>query len=330
MKKRAFRAVPLILAAIAIFGVYSCTAPTLDRSMGAAMNAEPALKARDLTPSAAIEYDTSVPAIPTPRSLESTLPAPTLILLYHNITASAYPGDYDRNVDDFRADLRFLRDSGITFINLSDIERIQSGTLVPLEGQRFAAIVIDDGFASAYSMAFPVLKEESVPATFFITTANIGEPGFMTWKQIDEIATWTPHGAERAFFEFGSHTVDHQSLAYDPEAYPDKNDYIIFLNMELNQSKTALLPHMNSKQNSIFLALPFGDASDEPEVTYAAIRMGYAGVRNSNYGAFDASDPDWNYRLPCAVMYGSSKVSSTIPLYTPYLYRTGTVHLTIR
>ncbi len=330
MKKCRIRAVPLLLAVIVSISAFSCAVPVQDVTKGTPMNAEPTSKVVDLTPSAPIEYDTSVPTIPTPRSIASTSPAPTLILLYHNITASAYPGDYDRNIDDFKADLQFLRDSGCTFINLSDIEKIQSGALVPSEGQRFAAIVVDDGFTSAYSMAFPVLKEKGIPATFFITTANIGETGFMTWKEVDEIASWTPYGATQAFFELGSHTVDHQSLAYNATTYPNKNDYIIFLNMELNQSKIALLPHMNSKQSSIFLALPYGDASDEPEVTYAAIRMGYAGIRTSNYGAFDASDPNWNYHLPCAVMYGSTEVSSTLPLYNPYLYRTGTVHLTIR
>ena len=330
MEQCRIRALPLILAAIVILSAFSCAGPIQDANKGTPMNAEPASKVVDLTPSALVEYDTSVPTPPSSRSIESTSPAPALILLYHNMTSSAYPGDYDRNINDFRADLRFLRDSGCTFINLSDIEKIQSGALVPTEGQRFAAIVIDDGFISAYTMAFPVLKDEGVPATFFITTANIGATGFMTWRQVDEISSWKPRGSTPAFFELGSHTVDHRSLAYDPVAYPDKNDYIIFLNMELNQSKIALLPHMNSKQSSVFLALPYGDGSDEPEVANAAIRMGYAGIRTSNYGAFDASNPEWNYRLPCAVMYGSFDVSSALPLYNPYLYRNGVVNLTIR
>lgn len=330
MQKRIFCLALLAAGIAACIIAVSCTAPFKNANLDVPMNVELTSKTVNLTPTAPIEYDTSVPVIPAQQSVESTFPAATLILLYHNITTLTTPGDYDRNIDDFEADLQFLRDSGCTFIRLSDILKIQSGEIVPTEGQRFAVIVLDDGFASAYTMAFPLLKAYNIPATFFLVTANIGTAGFLTWSQVDEIASWTPASGTQPFFELGSHTVDHQSLAYNAETYPDKNDYIVFLNMELNQSKAALLPHVNPKQSSMFLALPYGDASDEQEVFYAAIRMGYAGIRTSNYGAFDAFNPDYNYHLPCAPIFGSTDISSVMPLLDTMLQKTGTVQITIR
>lgn len=47
------------------------------------------------------------------------------------------------------------------------IERVRDGNRLP---PRAAAITFDDGYRNFYEYAFPILKEFSLPATFFITT----------------------------------------------------------------------------------------------------------------------------------------------------------------
>lgn len=284
-------------------------------------------KVVDLTPSAPIEYDTSMPTLPNLQSVGAGTPAPVLILMYHHIVELSEPGTYDRTLQDFESDLQYLQDNDITVIRLSDLSKIQSGDITPLDGQRFAVITFDDGYTSQYEDAVPLLKEYDMPATFFLITSVVGTENYMTWNQIEELANYSPPGETQPFFEIGSHTVDHQSLAYDATKYPDKNDYIVFLNMEMNQSKEAILQHVN--QSNIFIALPYGDGSFEQEVKYAAIRTGYTGIRTSIYGAFDAYNTDWNYHLPSLAILGDTDISVLSSYYDPLLQPTGMVNIAI-
>jgi len=96
------------------------------------------------------------------------------------------------------------------------------------------------------------------------------------------------------------------------------------------QSRIALLPHLNAHQSSLFLALPYGDGAYEQEITYAAIRTGYSGVRTTISGAFNASDTAWNYHLPCAGIYGSTDIASILPLYDQLLVKDGLLRITLR
>jgi len=291
-------------------------------------NSDAESKIVELTPSDPIEYDTFVPSLPVLQSAGSGTPAPVLILLYHNITELSAPGTYDRRLQDFESDLNYLKDNNITVIRLSDILRIQSGEIVPEEGQQFAVITFDDGYFSQYSKAFFLLKEYGMPATFFIITSFVGTTDYMTWEEIGEMASYSPGNGQQPFFEFGSHTVDHRSLTYDASTFPDKNDYIMFLNMELNQSKNAILEHVN--QTNIFLALPYGDGAYEEEVLYAAVRTDYTGIRTSIYGAFDAYNTNWNYHLPCVAILGSTDIGVLPDYYEQLLPETGLLRLSIR
>lgn len=327
MKNKLFFVVHVLMAALIVL-VTACTPMSGNLSSEQPMNEEPASKVVTLIPHDEIELDTSIPSLPAQKSIVAEKKCAAVILMYHNITTLTTPGVYDRTIQDFQADMQYLRDAGFTFIRLSEILALQAGTLIPEEGQRFASIVIDDGLISAYTRAFPILKNENIPATYFIATANINEPGFMTWAQVDEIASWSPAGSPQVFFELGSHTVDHRSLAYDPTLFATKEDYILFLNMELNQSKATLLAHVNPMQNSLFLALPYGQGADEPEVYYAALRMGYAGIRTSEYGAFNPLDPALNYRLPSAVIYGTTDIATVPLLCEPFLQSLGSVNIT--
>ena len=62
----------------------------------------------------------------------------------------------------------------------------------------------DDGCLSTYTRAFPILEKYSYPATAFIITSAVGEPGYMTIEQILDLVN---NG-----WEIGSHTVSHADL----------------------------------------------------------------------------------------------------------------------
>lgn len=316
-KSKLFIVVSVIF--VSLFFIASCSVGTVSPTNEAQHNADVEARPVNLTPSEALELDTSVPVQAISPKAISTSMAKVIILMYHNISSDIVPGDYDRDIADFENDLIYLKNNNIKIISLEDILKIQSGQLVPPEGQRMAAITFDDGFISMYTKAFPILKKYNTPATFFVITSFVGSPGFLTWNQIKTMSDYKVGKGKNAvqLFDFGSHTVDHQSLAYDETRWPNKNDYIVFLNMELNQSRKAIQEKI--KQPKIFLALPYGAGAFEPEVKNAAIRTGYSGIRTSEYGsafaAFNAYNTDWNYRLPSRPVYGSTDISIIPPYF---------------
>jgi peptidoglycan/xylan/chitin deacetylase (PgdA/CDA1 family) len=286
----------------------------------------------DLQISDSSELDISKPVITaTTKFIAPSYPARTLILMYHNITnlPRSKAGDYDRTIEDFENDLKYLKNNHYTVIGLDDLLKIQKGKLKVDKEARLAVITFDDGYQTAYTRAYPLLKKYDMKATFFIITSFVGTSGRLTWKQISQMSEYQNHDREHPF-SIGSHTVDHRSLAYD--AYPagtfaTHDDYLRFLNMELNQSRKALLSHID--QSVLFLSLPYGQTSGDQDIIDAAIRNHYSGIRTSEYGtafgAFNAYNTDWNYKLPSLPMFGSSAnfiPISIIPTYYNCIYIT--------
>ena len=65
-------------------------------------------------------------------------------------------------------------------------------------------LTFDDGRAADYEVAFPILLAAGVRAEFFINTARVGQPGYLTWARIAEM--------HRAGMSFQSHAHDHVAL----------------------------------------------------------------------------------------------------------------------
>jgi len=71
----------------------------------------------------------------------------------------------------FDAQLRYLKDNH-TVISLGEAVRcLKSGDLPP---ERGAVVTFDDGWRDNYTVAYPILKAHSVPASIFVTTDFIG------------------------------------------------------------------------------------------------------------------------------------------------------------
>src|SRR5436309_12842612 len=65
-------------------------------------------------------------------------------------------------------------------------------------------LTFDDGRATDYKLAFPLLLAAGARAEFFINTATIGQPGYLAWGQVAEM--------HRAGMSFQSHAHDHVVL----------------------------------------------------------------------------------------------------------------------
>lgn len=113
---------------------------------------------------------------------------------YHDVPAE-YAGD-------LRRQLRAFRRSG-PLVSWDAALAVLAGRR-ELTGPMFC-LSFDDGHLSWRDVVVPVLRELDVPATFFLTTGLVGQPGNLTWRDCREIAA--------AGFAFGSHTITHRRLA---------------------------------------------------------------------------------------------------------------------
>jgi len=88
-----------------------------------------------------------------------------LILTYHRFSENEKTYFTSRQL--FREQIRYLK-KHYNIVSLTSLaNQLKTGSQLP---QGCVAITIDDGYADSYEIAFPVLKEQGVPATIFVVT----------------------------------------------------------------------------------------------------------------------------------------------------------------
>ncbi|MFI5093670.1 MAG: polysaccharide deacetylase family protein [Candidatus Acidiferrales bacterium] len=105
-----------------------------------------------------------------------------LVLNYHRV-GNGKESPFDRGLwsagtEAFTDQIRFCK-SQLDLITPDDIPHV----LARGRG-RHALITFDDGYRDNYEIAFPILKRESVPATFFIATGFVDAPQVPWWDEI--------------------------------------------------------------------------------------------------------------------------------------------------
>ncbi|MHB0856501.1 MAG: polysaccharide deacetylase family protein [Anaerolineae bacterium] len=143
--------------------------------------------------------------LPTPDGVLRTMRVP--ILMYHYISAppagaGAVRQDLSVSPDRFGEHLRYLRDAGYTGISLYELVlALQTGYPLP---EKPIIITLDDGYADAYTNAFPLLKEYGFTATIFVITERLDaqHPEYVSWDQVREMSSAgmdiEPHGYTHA------------------------------------------------------------------------------------------------------------------------------------
>jgi peptidoglycan/xylan/chitin deacetylase (PgdA/CDA1 family) len=186
----------------------------------------------------------------------------TPVFLYHEIVDERESGSRSPNrkhavvLRQFRDQLAEIRDGGYQVTAVREIAQLAGG----VGRNSLAGITFDDGCSSDYEKAFPLLLETGLRADFFLNTANIGKPGYLTWEQVQEMC--------KAGMAFHSHGHSHVALSrLDP----------VHLEQELRVSRGILEDKLGSPVD--FLAAPYGLLNRR--VIQEAFRLGYRGVCNS-------------------------------------------------
>lgn len=124
-------------------------------------------------------------------------------------------------------------------------------------------LTFDDGGLDNYTVAFPVLEQHGLTATFFVITERVGKEGQMDWQQLREMA-------DRGM-SIQSHSVSHPDLRGVSAAR---------LESELVDSRTAIANAIGLA--SYVLCYPSGAYNDG--VIQAARAAGYVMAVTTDHG----------------------------------------------
>ncbi|MCF8063096.1 MAG: polysaccharide deacetylase family protein [Deltaproteobacteria bacterium] len=195
-----------------------------------------------------------------PGGLESDGYQTVPILCYHRF-GKKKDGPLSVSEAAFARQMAFLADNGYHAIGLGELlDFLNYRRALP---KKSVVITIDDGYRSAYDIAYPILRRHGFTAALFVYTDFIGTGAkAMTWQQLGEMKA---NG-----FEVGSHTVTHCDLSKKSAGEKDKA-YRERVKQELLESKQVLDERLG--QDTVALAFPYGNA--DPEILQLCQSLGY-------------------------------------------------------
>lgn len=191
------------------------------------------------------------------------------ILMYHYVSelpenADAIRKDLTVTPERFEAQLAYLREQGYTGLTLFDLYAVLRGEAeLPAKP---IVLTFDDGYADAYTEAFPRLQKYGFPGTFFVIAYVVeGQvPGYLTWEQARAMA--------EAGMSIQSHSLDHVDL---------RERSAEFLKQQLEGSRALIEARVG--QPVRFFCYPAG-RYDEGTVR-ALERAGYWGAVTTVWGS---------------------------------------------
>ncbi len=191
-----------------------------------------------------------------------------IVLMYHGIKEnnSALPEGreegaqlYDVSLENFKAQMRFLKSNRFAVTLLKDV--LSKNSVV---------LTFDDGEMNNYTHAFPVLQNLDFPAYFFVIAKRVGHDGYMGWKELRLL-----HDAGMAI---GSHGLSHEILTTLKDTQIEE---------ELQASKKYIERNLGITVTS--LSIPRGFCNDK------IIQM----ARAAGYTDIFISDRPKSLTMPC-------------------------------
>jgi len=128
-----------------------------------------------------------------------------VFLMYHEIELPGRPlcqslSSYVRYIlplETFRRQMAWLKESGWRGLNVGEALRYPA--------QPSVCITLDDGCETDLIAAAPVLREFGFNATFYLTSAFLGTPGYLNFSQVCDL--------DAQGFQIGCHSMTHRYLS---------------------------------------------------------------------------------------------------------------------
>lgn len=172
------------------------------------------------------------------------------VLCYHRFSEGGSDNLMVVSRASFRQQMQYLKDNGYNVITLAQLDGFLHGEL-PIP-PRSVVITMDDGFRSAYEIAYPILREFNFPATFFIYTDFVGPRLALDWPAIAELQN-------TGLIDIQSHSKSHTSFAPTPAEDNDRAAYQRRLQDEIETPQRILEQRLGTPIR--YLAYPYGDTS---------------------------------------------------------------------
>lgn len=206
--------------------------------------------------------------------LPTRVRADATVLIYHRFGETEYPTT-DVPVDNFKAQMRYLKDNGYQVVPLARIvEAVHNKETL---ADKTVAITIDDGYSSTYTTAWPILKEYGYPFTVFFYVGAVDRHfrNFLTFPQIREMAA--------AGVDFEDHSYSHPRFGSRPAGLDDQQ-YKDWVKLDLTKSRERFRKALGHLPK--ILALPYGEYNKF--VLDVCREMGYEAVFSQDPGAISA------------------------------------------
>ena len=211
-------------------------------------------------------YDEIKPAVVDENRAKLREENDALILLYHNVTDEKKISSKDDlyvHIDDFREQLDYLKNENFNVITLEKLYEIrQKNEKVP---EKTVILTFDDGDKSSYDIVFPELEKRGLKASFFVTTRQLNDKGFVTKDNLVEM-----HKAGH----------DIESQGHNNEDFVESS--IAQVHKSLYLSKKILEETLNKKV--LFLVYP--NSSFNSEIIRLAQDVGYQWALSTEPGKF--------------------------------------------
>jgi len=214
------------------------------------------------------------------------------ILLYHRIAIPASPSSYYVSPEEFRMQMQALKSWGYTSIPVSLlVEAIQTGAKLP---ERPVIITFDDGDATVYSQAYPIMREYGFSGVNYLVVNYVGTDGYMTVDHLKELAA--------AGWETGSHSMTHRdlTLSKNPE-------------WEVQQSKIELKKLLGVHIGTF--AYPFGQMNADLRLLVSESYI--AGIGLGAPVSHSLGDLFYLWRRPVDPGWDAQKFGSYLPWNSP-------------
>lgn len=208
----------------------------------------------------------------------SELPIVT-VLCYHTFD-SPKVSPYTINTRILDEQMRFLAVQRIPVIPLSQLVSYLEGKgTIP---ERAVVITIDDGYETARTKAWPVMRRYGFPFTIYIYPQAISRHGSaLTWEDVRDMS--------RAGVDVESHSYTHPLLTHPGRAMT-KAEYRAWLDHELRDSKREIEQHIGKPVLSI--AYPYGGYDER--VVEKAKAVGYTSALTCDDGDVTQATDAWH------------------------------------
>lgn len=172
------------------------------------------------------------------------------ILCYHQFTNERTAGHkLEVTAREFEKQISFLVNEGYQFLSFAELaDIVYQRRAVP---EKSVVITVDDGYASVFDVAWPILKRYRVNATLFVYTDFVGGGAAMSWKQLKQLQ-------DSGLIEIESHGKSHSSLAKIEEDTTIAR-YESRLKQEIDGSEAAFEKRL--ALSPTFMSYPYGNSS---------------------------------------------------------------------